>query len=65
MPSIPLEQFASDKGQATAAQLLGMTQGALSKAIRLRRNITVTQNPDGSFTGTEVRAFPSQARATG
>ena len=61
MNRIHIKQFAIDKGQAEAARLLGMTQGGLSKAIRVGRDIFVTQQSDGSYTAEEVRPFPSQA----
>ena len=63
MSRIHIKQFALEKGQAEAARLLEMTQGGLSKAIRVGRDIYVTQHPDGSYTAEEVRPFPSQAPA--
>jgi len=63
MTRIHITQFALEKGQAEAARLLDMTQGGLSKAIRVGRDIYVTEHPDGSFTAEEVRPFPSQAPA--
>lgn len=60
MSRITLNQFAINKGQAKAAQLLGMTQGALNKALRVGREIYVTEATDGSFVAEEVRPFPSQ-----
>lgn len=63
MTRIHIKQFALEKGQAEAARLLDMTQGGLSKAIRVGRDIYVTEHPDGSFTAEEVRPFPSQAPA--
>lgn len=61
MTRIHITQFALEKGQAEAARLLDMTQGGLSKAIRVGRDIYVTQHSDGSYTAEEVRPFPSQA----
>lgn len=60
MSRITLNQFANNKGQTSAASLLGMSQGALSKALRVGRDIYVTERPDGSFFAEEVRPFPSQ-----
>lgn len=60
MSRITLNQFAISKGQTRAAQLLGMTQGALNKALRVGRDIYVTESPDGTFQAEEVRPFPSQ-----
>ena len=60
MSRITLKQFAVEKGQTRAASLLGMSQGALNKALRVGRNIFVTELADGSFVAEEVRPFPSQ-----
>ena len=58
--NLHLKDFAKERGQPEAALLLGVTQGALSKAIRIGRNIVVTQEMDGSFTAEERRAFPAR-----
>ncbi|WP_309295587.1 Cro/CI family transcriptional regulator [Pseudomonas parakoreensis] len=55
---IPLKEFAKGR-QHAAAQELGVQQAAISKAIRVGREIYVTRHADGSITATEVRAFPS------
>lgn len=55
---IPLKEFAKGR-QHVAAQELGVQQAAISKAIRVGRDIYVTRHADGSITATEVRAFPS------
>lgn len=60
MRRIPLNEFATERGQVQAASLLGMTQGALSKALRVGRSIYVTEHDDGTLTAEEVRPFPSQ-----
>lgn len=60
MGRITLKQFSTDKGQTKAASLLGMSQGALNKALRVGRDIFVTEREDGSFIAEEVRRFPSQ-----
>ncbi|MBC8783632.1 Cro/CI family transcriptional regulator [Pseudomonas fluorescens] len=60
MSRITLKQFALEKGQTRAAALLGMSQGALNKALRVGRDIFVTELADGSFIAEEVRPFPSQ-----
>lgn len=61
MRSITLTQFAAEKGQTKGAELLGMTQGALNKALRVGRDIYVNEHDDGTFTAEERRPFPSQA----
>lgn len=61
MKRIPLIQFVEDRGQLDSALLLGCTQGAISKALRVGRDITVTEHADGSFTAEELKPFPNQA----
>lgn len=63
MRRITLNEFATEKGQTKAASLLGMTQGALNKALRVGRDIYVTENDDGSFSAEELRPFPSQGKS--
>jgi len=62
MSRITLSEFALNKGQTKAAQLLGMSQGALNKALRVGRDIYVTESSDGAFVAEEVRPFPSQSQ---
>lgn len=61
MSNLHLRDFAKDRGQPEAASLLGLTQGALSKAIRVGRNIIVTHQADGTFTAEERRPFPARS----
>lgn len=63
MRRIPLHEFATEKGQVQAATLLGMSQGALSKALRVGRAVFVTEHADGTFSAEESRPFPSQQAA--
>lgn len=63
MKRTPLSEFAAHHGQAKAAELLGLTQGAVSKAIRVGRDIVVNCADDGTFTAVEQRPFPSQKTA--
>lgn len=63
MRRIPLSEFAKEHGHTKAAQMLGCTQGALSKAIRVGRDVVVTCNEDGSLSALEQRPFPSQKTA--
>ena len=60
MKRVHLKDFAKVRGQPEAASLLGITQGALSKAIRLGRDVSVTEHTDGTFTAIETRNFPSR-----
>lgn len=63
MNRVHIKEFANQLGQTEAAILLGMTQGGLSKAIRVGRDVYVTKQEDGTYTAEEVRPFPSQAVA--
>ncbi|OOV95812.1 hypothetical protein MF6394_22620 [Pseudomonas sp. MF6394] len=60
MRRIPLTEFAKEHGHTKAAQMLGCTQGALSKAIRVGRDVFVTVEEDGTLSALEQRPFPSQ-----
>lgn len=60
MKATTLEQFVAAKGQAEAARLLRVTAPAIHKALIAKRDIRVTQLPDGSFQASESRPFPSQ-----
>ena len=63
MNRVHIKEFATKLGQTEAAILLGMTQGGLSKAIRVGRDVYVTKHPDGTYTAEEVRPFPTQTIA--
>lgn len=63
MKSIPLSDFAQKHGQVRAAELLGITQGAVSKALRVGRQVYVQVNEDGTYTAEELRPFPSSKTA--
>ncbi|WP_313489154.1 Cro/CI family transcriptional regulator [Stutzerimonas nitrititolerans] len=60
MRRIPLKEFAQAQGQTQAAKALGLTQGALNKALRVGREIYVIAHTDGTYTAEELRPFPSQ-----
>lgn len=60
MSRISLAEFAAKHGQQRSAEMLGVTQGALSKALRVGRNVFVIEMPDGSYAAEEVRPFPSK-----
>ncbi|MGX4726132.1 Cro/CI family transcriptional regulator [Pseudomonas corrugata] len=61
MSRIPLSQFAEKNGQTKAALLLGMTQGALNKALRVGRDVYVISHENGTYTAEELRPFPVQS----
>ena len=48
-------------GQAAVAKGLGVSAPAITKALKAKREIFVTEHPDGSLTATEIRPFPHQA----
>lgn len=58
-----LKQFVADRGQVDSASLLGVTQGAISKALRVGRDIYVTEHEDGTYSAEELRPFPSQSKS--
>lgn len=60
MNRISLNDFVADVGQQRAAEQLGVTQGAISKAIRTGRMIFVEVIGDQKFKAEEVKPFPSQ-----
>ncbi|QIE88001.1 Cro/CI family transcriptional regulator [Pseudomonas nitroreducens] len=62
MRRITIHDFADEKGQVKAAALLGIRQSSLSKALRVGRDIYVTEHDDGSFSAEELRPFPSQPK---
>lgn len=64
MRDIPLTEFAAKHGQTRAAEMLGITQGALSKALRVGRRVTVCLGDDGTLSAHELRPFPSQQPKT-
>ncbi|MGF6694784.1 hypothetical protein M2318_004873 [Metapseudomonas resinovorans] len=64
MKRISLSEFAAERGQTKAAELLGITQGALSKALRVGREIYVVCLDDGTCEAHELKPFPTQAPKT-
>ena len=63
MNETPLDQFVAEKGQSEAARLLRVTAPAIHKALTAKRDIRVSEMPDGSFVALEQRPFPSQKNA--
>ncbi|ECG5642404.1 Cro/Cl family transcriptional regulator [Salmonella enterica subsp. enterica serovar Poona] len=54
-----LADYALKHGQLKTAQRLGVRQSAISKALRVGRNIYVRTLDDGSIEAEEIRAFPA------
>ncbi len=63
MKRTPLSEFAGKHGQSKAAELLGLTQGSLNKALHSGREVYVTRRKDGGYEAFEVKPFPSSRRA--
>lgn len=63
MKRTPLAEYAA-KRHASTAQRLGMSQGALSKAIREGRSIFVIESVGGAISALEEKPFPGQRRPT-
>ncbi|MFP3678495.1 Cro/CI family transcriptional regulator [Pseudomonas sp. SIMBA_041] len=61
MRQLTLSQFATEKGQTKAGNLLGMTQSSINKALQVGREVFVTEHADGSYTAEELRPFPVQS----
>lgn len=59
MNQITLKSFVDQFGQTGAATRLGVTQGAVRKALLYGREIYVTENDDGTFSANEIKPFPS------
>lgn len=62
MKKQPLSKFVDEHGQVEAARLLGLTQGGLSKAIRVGRNVYVYATEEG-YKAEEIKPFPSSRAA--
>ena len=59
MKIMSLKEFAADKGQQEAANLLGVRQGSICKAVLAEREIYVEEK-DGKYRAYEVRDFPAR-----
>lgn len=49
-----LSKFLLDKTQAEVAQIIGVTQGAVSQMVRSGRDIWIRVNADGSHEAVEI-----------
>ncbi|MCO6503976.1 MAG: Cro/Cl family transcriptional regulator [Snodgrassella sp.] len=58
MEKIPLLDYVKNNGQRKTAKELGLTQGAISKALRSGRNIFVHASYSGKVQAVEIRPFP-------
>ncbi|HBX2115276.1 Cro/CI family transcriptional regulator [Klebsiella aerogenes] len=55
---ISLAEFVGEVGQAKAADAIGVHQTAISKAIRVGRQIFINRLPDGKIMAEEIKPFP-------
>ncbi|MDR0219057.1 MAG: Cro/Cl family transcriptional regulator [Enterobacteriaceae bacterium] len=60
MEKILLAEYVKQNGQVKAANLVGVHQTAISKALKAGRNIVLIRQEDGSYKAEEWRPFPSQ-----
>ncbi|MCO6506228.1 MAG: Cro/Cl family transcriptional regulator [Snodgrassella sp.] len=58
MKKIPLSIYVKNNGQHKTAEELGLTQGAISKALRGGRKIFIHANSSGKVQAVEIRPFP-------
>lgn len=59
---IPLSEFAKGKSQVEVAEILGVTQGAISQMILSGRDIRVINDVDGRPEGFEIRRIGSRRK---
>lgn len=60
MMTFTLKDYASEIGQVRAGEKLGVTQIAISKAVRSGRNIFVQVMDDGKVSAFENKPFPAK-----
>lgn len=56
---ISLADYVGEVGQAKAADAIGVHQTAISKAIRVGRQIFVSTLPNGKIKAEEIKPFPN------
>ncbi|HGU6444649.1 TPA: Cro/CI family transcriptional regulator [Citrobacter amalonaticus] len=62
MMTLTLKDYASEVGQVRAGERLGVTQIAISKAVRSGRNIVVHVADDGKVSAFESKPFPAKSK---
>lgn len=63
MNQITLGEYVKAHGQVKAGEALGVTQIAISKALRAGREIFVVISEEGNVSAFENKAFPSKRRS--
>lgn len=61
---IPLCEFAKGRSQVEVAEILGVTQGAISQMILSGRDVRVVHGSDGRPEGFEIRRIGSRRKKT-
>ncbi|MGO2306061.1 MAG: Cro/CI family transcriptional regulator [Providencia sp.] len=61
MDKLALKDYVKQHGQDKTAKAIGVTQGAISKAIREGRNILLSNTDDG-IKAVEIKPFPNIKR---
>lgn len=59
MHPVTLAQYVADQSQESASKRLGLSQAAISKAIKARRSIYVFVSETGTAAAVELKAFPA------
>lgn len=60
---ISLAEYVDEVGQVKAADAIGVHQTAISKAIRVGRQIFVNKLPGGKVEAEEIKPFPHSKTA--
>lgn len=60
---ISLAEYVNEVGQVKAADAIGVHQTAISKAIRVGRQIFINRLPNGKVQAEEIRSFPHSKSA--
>lgn len=55
MSELTLGDFVNEKGQAKAADAIGVSQGAISKALKNKRDIRVRIDDEGRIDAYEIK----------
>lgn len=64
MNTTPLKEFVEELGQNQVAQLMGVSQSAVSQMLRSGRNIVVERDSFGQFVeAREIRIIKGSAKA--
>ncbi|PIT48558.1 Cro/CI family transcriptional regulator [Snodgrassella alvi] len=58
MKKMTLSDYVRNNGQRKTAKELGLTQGAISKALKSGRNIFIHTSHSGKVQAVETRPFP-------